>query len=192
MAHPLAIRYNTTDPLEEAANAVKALLDAFGVDEGDHTANTPMRSAKAWQDRLAGYRENPRDHLAVTFSAPEYPGLVVARKVRIQTTCAHHLLPIEGTSTIAYKPRPGSKVVGLSKLTRMAEGYAARLQVQENLTAQIVEALWEELEPEWAACEIVATHGCMTLRGVRDTCSDTRTFREVGNSTEGDMRAFWA
>ena len=190
--HPMSIAFTTHDPISDAANAVADLLNAFNIDEGDHTANTPLRVAKAWADRLAGYQEEPRDHLKVTFTAPESPGLVVARNVRIQTTCAHHLLPITGTATIAYKPRPGSNVVGLSKLNRLAEGYARRLQVQENLTNQIVDAIWEILKPEWVACSIIADHGCMTLRGVRDTCSDTRTWKERGTATEGDLRAFWA
>ena len=192
MNHPMSIKHTTSNPIDDAAQAVADLLKAFGVEEGDHTANTPQRAAKAWAVRLAGYKEDPRDHLKVTFTAPEYPGLVVARNVRIQTTCAHHLLPITGSATIAYKPQPGSNVVGLSKLTRLAEGYARRLQVQENLTNQIVDAIWEVLQPEWAACSIIADHGCMTLRGVRDTCSDTRTWQERGVATEGDLRAFWA
>lgn len=177
---------------EHAAQAVQGLLDAFGIDEGDHTANTPTRAALAWAHRLSGYNTNPQDHLKTTFTAPPNPGLVISRNIRIQTTCAHHLLPITGTATIAYKPEPGARIVGLSKLTRLADGYAHRLQVQEQLTAQIVEAIWDELQPQWVACEITAKHGCMTLRGVNDPCTDTRTWLELGEATDGDMRAFWA
>lgn len=177
---------------EHAAQAVQGLLDAFGIDEGDHTANTPTRAALAWAHRLSGYNTNPQDHLKTTFTAPPNPGLVISRNIRIQTTCAHHLLPITGTATIAYKPEPGAHIVGLSKLTRLADGYAHRLQVQEQLTAQIVEAIWDELQPQWVACEITAKHGCMTLRGVNDPCTDTRTWLELGEATDGDMRAFWA
>lgn len=177
---------------EQAAQAVQGLLDAFGIDEGDHTANTPTRAALAWAYRLSGYNTNPQDHLKTTFTAPPNPGLVISRNIRIQTTCAHHLLPIQGTATIAYKPEPGAHIVGLSKLTRLADGYAHRLQVQEQLTAQIVEAIWDELQPQWVACEITAKHGCMTLRGVNDPCTDTRTWLELGEATDGDMRAFWA
>lgn len=177
---------------EHAAQAVQGLLDAFGIDEGDHTANTPTRAALAWAHRLSGYHTNPQDHLKTTFTAPPNPGLVISRNIRIQTTCAHHLLPITGTATIAYKPEPGARIVGLSKLTRLADGYAHRLQIQEQLTAQIVEAIWDELQPQWVACEITAKHGCMTLRGVNDPCTDTRTWLELGEATDGDMRAFWA
>lgn len=187
-----AFNFTAMSKTEQAAIAVQGLLDAFGIDEGDHTANTPNRAAAAWAHRLSGYRIDPKAHLQTTFSAPPNPGLVISRNVRIQTTCAHHLLPIQGTATIAYKPQPDSRIVGLSKLTRLADGYARRLQVQEQLTAQIVQAIWEELDPQWAACEITAQHGCMTLRGVNDACTDTRTWLEMGEATEGDMRAFWA
>ena len=177
--------------LERATNAITQFLDAFNLDEGDHTANTPYRVAKAWEERLHGYQEDPRNHLSVTFSAPAEPGLVIVRNVKIQSTCAHHLLPITGVATIAYRPKPGSRVVGLSKLSRLAEGYARRLQVQENITAQITNALWEVLDPQWAACAIEAEHGCMKLRGVKDACSDTLTFNEKGISTMNDIQAFW-
>ena len=176
----------------KATAAIADLLHAFGVDEGDHTTGTPERVAKAWADLLSGYQEDPADHLDVTFTAPAKPGLIVVRNVRIQSTCAHHMLPITGTATIAYRPQPGQRVVGLSKITRMAEGYARRLQVQENITAQIVNALHDKLKPAWAACAITADHGCMTLRGVRDACSDTMTYNDTGEPTDTDRAAFWA
>lgn len=175
-----------------AASAVQALLRAFGINTSDHTENTPERSAKAWADLLSGYRSDPREHLRTTFTAPPHAGLVVVRNVRIQSTCAHHLLPVTGTATIAYRPRPGARVVGLSKLTRLADGYARRLQVQENVTWQIVQALAEELNPVWAACAITADHGCMSLRGVRDEHSDTLTYHDTGEPTDTDRAAFWA
>lgn len=178
--------------LKKAEQATALLLEAIGHDEGDHTANTPHRVAEAWAEILAGYDQDPAEHLRTTFTAPPNPGLVIVRNVRIQSTCAHHLLPITGTATIAYRPQPGQKVVGLSKLTRLAEGYARRLQVQERITNQIVTALHKELNPAWAACAITADHGCMTLRGVRDTCSDTLTYSDTGEPTESDRAAFWA
>lgn len=178
--------------INAAEEAVGRFLEAMRVDEGDHTAGTPGRVARAWAERLEGYNTDPADHLNTTFSAPPNPGLVIVRNVRIQSTCAHHLLPIEGTATIAYRPTQGSRVVGLSKLTRLAEGYARRLQVQENITAQIVEAINDRLKPEWVGCAITATHGCMTIRGVRDECSDTVTFNEAGQPRTIDHQAFWA
>lgn len=177
--------------LDAAAKAVASLLDALGIDEGDHTAGTPMRVAKAWDAMTAGYREDPSEHLSTTFSAPDNPGLVIVRGVRVQSTCAHHMLPITGVATVAYRPRPGSRVVGLSKISRMVEGYARRLQVQERITAQVVEALTVRLDPLWAACAITADHGCMTLRGVRDEHSDTLTYLDSGEATTTDREAFW-
>lgn len=175
-----------------AAEAVSDLLQALGVDEGDHTAGTPLRVAKAWDVMTAGYREDPSAHLATTFSAPENPGLVIVRGVRVQSTCAHHMLPITGVATVAYRPRPGARVVGLSKISRMVEGYARRLQVQERITSQVVSALQTRLDPVWAACAITADHGCMTLRGVRDEHSDTLTYLDSGEPTTTDRDAFWS
>ena len=173
-------------------SAVAQALAAMGVDIDDHTADTPRRVAEAWAERLEGYESDPADYLLKSFPAPDKPGLVVVRNVRIQSTCAHHLLPIVGTATIAYQPQPGSNVVGLSKITRLAEGYARRLQIQEQLTAQIVYALQDRLNPAWAACVVEADHGCMSLRGVRDVCSDTFTYVETDTPTDSQRAAFWA
>lgn len=159
-----------TDAVEES---ISLLLMGLGVDEGDHTADTPARVAKAWRFLLSGYQEDPAAHLRKQFSAPDSPGLVVVSGIRLASTCAHHLLPITGTATVAYRPRHGARVVGLSKLARVVEGYARRLQVQERIGAQVVQAMVGELAPEGAACIITAAHGCMSLRGVE--CPDTET-----------------
>lgn len=176
--------------LQKATEATQQLLSAIGVDEGDHTTDTPTRVAKAWADILSGYNQDPRQHLKKTFTAPANPGLIIVGNIRIQSTCAHHLLPITGHATIAYRPHPGQKVVGLSKLERLADGYARRLQVQERITNQIVEAIDSELQPQWVACAITADHGCMTLRGIRDTCSNTTTLNTIGTPNPGDMELF--
>lgn len=168
------------DEFEAAAKAVAALLDAFGVDEGDHTERTPVRVAKAWSDMLAGYREDPREHLKVTFSAPSDPGLIVVHGIRVTSTCAHHMLPIVGTASVAYRPSAGDKVVGLSKLARVVHGYARRFQVQEQLTEQVAEAIAEELNPEGALVMVTATHDCMRLRGVGEQESQTTTVARKG------------
>ena len=98
--------------IDQAALAVKDLLQAFGVspDESDHLHETPERSAKAWGEILAGYREDPADHLSKTFTAPRDPGLVIVAGVRLQSMCAHHLLPFSGIATVAYRPSPGQRV----------------------------------------------------------------------------------
>jgi GTP cyclohydrolase I len=165
---------------DPVVGAVEALLGALGVDEEDHTLETPARVAKAWRHMLAGYAEDPAIHLRKTFSAPGNPGLVVVTGIRLTSTCAHHLLPITGTATVAYRPRPGQQVVGLSKLARLVEGYARRLQVQERIGNQVVTAIQEALDPMGAACYISAEHGCMTLRGVQQHGAQTLTVAVSG------------
>lgn len=175
---------------DKVADAVALFLDALGADEGDHTADTPERVAKAWRHLLGGYEEEPKRHLLKQFSAPENPGLVIVSGIRLASTCAHHLLPITGTATVAYRPKPGSSVVGLSKLARVVEGYARRLQVQERIGSQVVEALMEVLEPEGAACIITAAHGCMSLRGVQEPEATTLTVATGGSiEAHGDLAA---
>lgn len=166
---------------DPVAVAVRAFLAALGADEGDHTADTPNRVAKAWRHMLSGYDEDPAVHLLKQFSAPDQPGLVVVSGIRLTSTCAHHLLPITGTATVAYRPRPGQNVVGLSKLARVLEGYARRLQVQERIGSQVVDALMGMLNPEGAACIITAEHGCMTLRGVQQQGTETLTVATGGH-----------
>lgn len=166
--------------LADAELAVKHLLAALGVDEGDHTDNTPARVAKAWRDMLWGYRDNPADHLTTTFSAPANPGLVIVEGITLTSVCAHHMLPFTGWATVAYRPSPGQRIVGLSKLARVVAGYAARLQVQERIGAQTVEAINDRLRPSGVMCLITATHDCMRLRGVREPAAATTTQAREG------------
>lgn len=174
------------DRAPSAETAVADLLFALGVDEGDHTANTPTRVAKAWHELLSGYREDPADHLNVTFSAPTDPGLVIVAGIRLTSTCAHHMLPFTGTATVAYRPSPGQPVVGLSKLARVVQGYAARLQVQERIGAQVVEAIMDRLNPSGACCIITAAHQCMTLRGAREPDAVTTTRAAAGHLVDSE------
>ena len=183
-----------TEPLGQGdalAGAVSLFLGALGVNEGDHTADTPARVAKAWRRMLAGYAEDPTDHLRKQFSAPENPGLVIVSGIRLTSTCAHHMLPITGTATVAYRPKLGANVMGLSKLARVVEGYARRLQVQERIGSQVVDALMGVLEPEGAACIITAAHGCMSLRGVQEPEATTLTVATGGtwDSSHADLAA---
>lgn len=168
------------NPVEQA---VADLLDALGAnrEEPAHTADTPRRVAAAYRHQLAGYEENPRDHLAVTFPAPHDPGLVCVTGLTVSSMCAHHLLPITGYATVAYRPQPGHPVVGLSKLSRVLNGYARRLQVQEQLGTQVATAIQDTLSPVGAACVITAEHGCMTLRGVMQKGSRTTTTALTGD-----------
>lgn len=163
-----------------AALAIKDLIAAFGVEEDDHTRDTPMRAARAWEAILGGYLENPADHLERTFSAPNDPGLVMVSGIRIQSMCAHHLLPFSGVATVAYRPSPGQRIVGISKLARVIQGYSRRLQVQEQIGWQTVTAIKERLNPSSAICQITATHDCMRLRGVQEPGAATTTVASQG------------
>ena len=165
---------------DAASLAIKDLLQAFGVPEDDHTRDTHQRSAKAWTEILSGYDEDPADHLDVTFSAPRDPGLVIVAGVRLQSMCAHHLLPFSGVATVAYRPSPGQRIVGLSKLSRVVTGYSRRLQVQEQIGHQTVAALMDRLQPSGAETIITAAHDCMRLRGVREDGALTTTYSSAG------------
>lgn len=177
--------------LEKAAHAVADLLLALGVDQDDHTADTPTRVARAWAEHLAGYAENPADHLTRTFTAPHNPGLVIVSGIQFTSTCAHHLERIVGTATVAYRPHPGQPIVGLSKLARLVTGYARRLQVQERLGHQITHTIHTTLAPEGTGCILTATHGCMTLRGINQPTTATTTHAWAGawNTNHPDTHA---
>ena len=164
-----------------AEKAIIDFMDALNLDEGQHTAETPARVAKAWAHRLHGYKENPANHLRKKFPVHGDPGMVIVSGIEFTSTCAHHLLPITGKATVAYRPDPAEgSVVGLSKLSRVFEGYAHRLQVQEKLGQQTVDALEAVLAPIGAAVIISAEHGCMTMRGVQQRGTLTTTVSTAG------------
>jgi GTP cyclohydrolase IA len=168
-------------------NAVQQLLDALGVDEGEHTAQTPARVARAWREMLWGYNEMPEDHLDTDFPAPEDPGLVVVHGISFASTCAHHLLPFSGTASVAYRPHPGQRIVGLSKLARLVHGYAARLQVQERIGHQVAAGIMRKLNPSGALCVITSRHDCMRLRGVREPGAEATTEARKGMWLEHEI-----
>jgi GTP cyclohydrolase I len=182
--------------VDAAADAVAALLTAMRVPATDHTTNTPRRVARAYASALRGYQVDPRRHLEVTFPPPPgAAGVVIVSGIRVVSTCAHHMLPIVGTATVAYRPVTGARIVGLSKLARVVEEYAARLQVQEQLTGQVAAAVWDALDVVGAGCVITAEHGCMTLRGVASAGTTTTTAAWQGawlGDPGGDVAAVWA
>lgn len=147
----------------------RAMLTALGVDcTGEDTADTPARFVGALAELTAGLAADPARHLAVTFPAPsDDPPMVIVPGIPIVSVCQHHILPFTGTATVAYLP--AGRVVGLSKLARVAQEYAARPQMQERLGDQIVAALDKHLDTRGSACVIRAVHTCMTLRGARAT-----------------------
>jgi GTP cyclohydrolase I len=178
---------NVAVDVDKAALAIESLLQALGVDEGEHTANTPARVARAWADAVAGYETDPAVHLDRVFPSPDDPGLIVVSGIRVLSRCAHHLLPIVGYATVAYRGSPGTPIVGLSKLARVVEGFARRLQIQERLGYQVAYTVCTKLRVDGAACVITAEHGCMTLRGVQQPGARTTTVAAVGTWHQGGL-----
>jgi GTP cyclohydrolase I len=145
--------------------AVREILFAVGEDpDREGLLRTPNRVARAYGELMAGLKVDPRRHLKTVFHE-RYDEVVLLRDIEFHSLCEHHLLPFTGRAHVAYLP--DGKVVGLSKLARLVEGYARRPQVQERLTTQIADALMEELNPIGAACVIEAVHTCMTIRGAK-------------------------
>jgi GTP cyclohydrolase I len=145
--------------------AVREMLLALGEDpDREGLLKTPNRVARAYAEFFGGLREDPRAHLKTVFHE-RYDEVVLLRDIEFHSLCEHHLLPFMGRAHVAYLP--DGKVVGLSKLARLVDGFARRPQVQERLTTQIADALMEELNPQGVACVIEATHTCMTVRGAK-------------------------
>ena len=145
--------------------AVREILIAIGEDpDREGLLKTPSRVARAYAELIAGLQDDPKRHLKTVFSE-QYDEIVLLRDIEFHSICEHHLLPFTGVAHVAYLP--SGKVVGLSKLARLVDGYARRPQVQERLTVQIADAIMEELNPVGAACVIEATHTCMTMRGAK-------------------------
>jgi GTP cyclohydrolase I len=146
-------------------SAVREILLAVGEDpDREGLLKTPNRVARAYGELMAGLQDDPKRHLKTVFNE-RYDEIVLLRDIEFHSLCEHHLLPFTGKAHVAYLP--DGKVVGLSKLARLVEGYARRPQVQERLTTQIADALMDELQPLGAACVIEATHTCMTIRGAK-------------------------
>lgn len=151
----------------------RRMLAALGIGcDTDGTQETPERMVKALVELTAGLRQDPDRHFARTFPPPSPdPGLIIVPGVPFVSLCEHHMLAFTGHATVAYLPAPAARIVGLSKLARVVEAYAARPQLQERLGDQIVAAIGEHLEVQGAACIIRSVHSCTTLRGARATGS---------------------
>ena len=150
-----------------AEDGVRAMLRMVGMNpDDDGVANTPKRVVKAFQEMTAGYGEDPSAILATRFDGGDYDQMIVVRGIEFVTLCEHHLLPFYGKAHVAYIPR-GGKVVGISKLARVAEVYARRPQLQERLTSQIAYCIYDALNPFGVGVVIEAEHMCMTMRGIK-------------------------
>lgn len=171
---------------DEVADAIRTLIRWAGDDpEREGLLDTPKRVARAWKEYCQGYGEDPAHHLSRTFEeVGGYDEIVLLRDIPFQSHCEHHMAPIIGKAHIAYLPK--DHVVGISKLARVLHGFARRLQVQERLTAQVADCIWDRLAPRGVAVVIEASHACMTARGVRTPGVTMTTSRMMGVFREDD------
>jgi len=165
---------------EEAEEAIRTLLRWAGDDpQREGLIDTPKRVTTAFGEWFEGYAIDPVEILSRTFEEVEgYDEMVILRNVRFESHCEHHLAPIIGTAHVAYLPN--QRVVGISKLARLVDAYAKRLQIQEKMTAQIANTLDDVLKPKGVGVVIEATHGCMTTRGVHKTGLTMVTSQMIG------------
>lgn len=165
---------------EEAEAAVRTLLAWAGDNPGrEGLQDTPARVARAYEEFFGGYAIDPLELLERTFSEVEgYDEMVLLRDIRFESHCEHHLAPIIGRAHVAYMPT--HRVVGISKLARVVDAFARRLQIQEKMTAQIANTVEAVLEPSGVAVVIEATHHCMTTRGIHKPGTTMVTSRMLG------------
>ena len=174
----------TTVTREQAEEAVRTLLNWAGENPGrEGLLDTPKRVVNAYSEWFSGYRENPHEYLRRTFEeVAGYDEVIVLRNIAFESHCEHHLAPIIGRVHIGYLPN--GRVVGISKLARVVEVYARRLQVQEKLTAQIAQCIEEVLQPRGVAVVVEAQHECMTTRGIHKRGVSMITSKMLGEFRE--------
>jgi GTP cyclohydrolase IA len=165
---------------DEVRDAIRTLIRWAGDDPSrEGLIDTPKRVARAWKEYCQGYGEDPAAHLGRQFEeVGGYHELVLLKDIPFQSHCEHHMAPIIGKASIAYLPR--DKVVGISKLARVLHAFARRLQIQERLTSEVAQCIWDNLKPHGVAVVIEAQHGCMTGRGVRTPGVGMITSRLIG------------
>lgn len=165
----------------EVEEAVRKLIQWAGDDPArEGLVDTPRRVAKAFEEFFSGYQINPTEYLERTFEETDgYDEMIVLRDIAFISHCEHHILPVVGKAHVAYLPN--KRVVGISKLARVVEAFAKRLQIQERMTAQIANAIEEALKPRGIAVMIEAEHQCMTTRGVMKPGVSMVTSRMLGS-----------
>jgi GTP cyclohydrolase I len=165
---------------EEVQDAIRTLLRWTGDDPTrEGLLDTPARVGRAWKEYCSGYRDDPAVYLSRVFEeVGGYDEVVLLKDIPFQSHCEHHMAPIIGKAAIAYLPQ--NHVVGISKLARVLHGFARRLQVQERLTAEVANCIWDHLKPRGVAVVIDASHACMTARGVRTPGVSMITSRMMG------------
>jgi GTP cyclohydrolase I len=167
--------------LARIERAVREIIEAIGEDPGrEGLARTPERVARMYAELFEGLRMDPQDELGVVFDVA-HDEMVILKDIPFYSICEHHFMPFHGTAAVGYIP--DGRVVGVSKLARLVEGYARRPQLQERLTGQVADALMGALEPDGVAVVIEAEHLCMTQRGIRKPGS-----RMVTSATRGTFR----
>jgi len=175
--------------LERAERAVREILLAVGEDpDRDGLKETPARVARAYGEIFAGMTQRPEDVLTTTFEIG-HEELILVRDIEVYSTCEHHLVPFHGVAHVGYIPGHDGRVAGLSKLARLVDVYARRLQVQERLTSQIADALTEHLRPQGVMVVIECEHLCMSMRGVHRPGSRTITSAVRGQLRDPATRA---
>ena len=180
-SHEKELNAGQTKPSrEEAEAAVEVLLRWAGDDPTrEGLIDTPERVARAYEEFFAGYDENPGEMLARTFEEVEgYDDMVMLRHIELMSHCEHHMVPIIGVAHIAYIP--DRRVVGISKLARVLDIFARRLQTQETMTAQVAQTIQDALKPKGVAVMVDAQHQCMTTRGVKKNSVSMVTTRFTG------------
>jgi GTP cyclohydrolase I len=179
-ARPIAVT-STPRPTREAAEAAVRTLIAWTGDDPDREGlvDTPARVARSYSEIFSGYAEDPRRFLERTFEeVGGYDDMIVLTDIRLVSVCEHHMLPVVGRVHVGYLPR--NRVVGISKLARVVQGFGRRLQIQEKLTAEIAGAIQDVLNPHGVGVVIKAEHSCMTLRGVNTPGSSLTTSKLLG------------
>src|SRR5215831_111361 len=165
--------------LDHIADGVRMILEGIGEDPNrEGLVDTPKRVAEMYAELTAGMREDPAEHI-VPLSGNKHDEMVIVKDIAIASICEHHLAPFVGKCHIAYIPKNG-RILGVSKLARLAEAFARRLQLQERLTSEIANTLYEKLQPLGVMVVIEAEHTCMTLRGVKKSGAQTVTSAVLG------------
>ena len=173
-----SVKPRRTD-VDRIAQGVRMILEGIGEDPNrEGLRDTPQRVAEMYEELTAGMREDPSEHI-VPLSGNKHDEMVIVKDIAIASLCEHHLAPFVGKCHIAYIPKNGN-ILGVSKLARLAETFARRLQLQERLTSEIANTLYEKLKPLGVMVVIEAEHTCMTLRGVKKSGAQTVTSAVLG------------
>lgn len=177
----LNIAFKNTASREDAEEAVRTILKYIGEDPTrEGLIETPKRVVKSYAELFKGYTENPAEILNKTFEdVSDYKEMILLKNIEFESVCEHHMLPIIGKAHIAYIPN--NRVVGISKLARIVDLYAKRLQIQEKMTSLIAQSIQEYLEPKGVAVMIQASHHCMVTRGVKKNLSTMDTTYFTGD-----------